>query len=231
MKRAVLILLAVMALSMTSCKNTKKTIEDPFTDLIGELDPKWEGDSIRIIIQNGVGEEYSSYEIRNNKFEIPVPTNKMNLGGFVISYDGGLVGRYFIPEGGTIRIHLDPHAKITVVSDKENSLTKQYRDMTEELEDLKYGMVRENNAKIKELNLSDEQADSLRAIADQILMDKIKEQALKTAKTNRDNILGVLAILNLYNQIDERQLHSIMKKMSPEVLNHPAIRDSINISK
>lgn len=230
MKRICLLTLAALALVTYSCKNAKTenaAVEEPFTEILGELDPKWVGDSVKVVIQDGLSEESHTYPVLDNMFAFSVPTDRMKIGGFILSYDGGVIGRFFIPEGGRIRVNVDSKGHVKVAPEKENSLTEKYMKMVDELDDIKYGMARKNNALAEKNHFTEEQRDSLRLIVDNMLTEKVKEQAYKIARTNRDDILGVLAVTNLLDQVDSREIRAILKEMSPAVRNHPAIPDSL----
>ena len=228
--KKIAVILAIIATVAVSCRTretTKTETEFPTTELQGEFDPMCMADTIRIYIGDGVEEEEYSYPILDNMFAVSLPTDRMKLGQFIITYDNGIVSRFFIPEGGKIKITMNSKGHVDISAERENSLTLQYLKMSDELSRMKYGMVRQNDSLAKARNYNEMQIDSLRQISQKKLEDRLREQALTTVKSNKDNILGVLGLMNLLDVSGADAVRPLLKEMDPVVQNSPSIPDSL----
>ena len=222
---------------MISCRNdsagsnsAKTEVLNPRTELIGRLDRGCLGDSIQVMLMDGVGEgTLKSYPIYDEMFAIPLETNPMLLGSFAITYDGGISSDYFIPEGGKIFIGLNKKGKISIETEVKDSRTQCYRQMAKSLSNKHFSYLHEMDSLAKARGYSNEQKDSLRATLTPVMNEYLKSQALHAAKDpkNKNNIIGITAIMNLLDVADIEQVRAVYKTMGPDVLNHPAVPDSL----
>lgn len=231
MKR-ICLLMAVLAFA--ACQsNVKKDAGEslnPRTELIGQLDKGCLGDSITIALMDGIHEDkFMTYPIFDDMFAIPLETDIMTLGSMLITYDGGVSTSWFVPEGGKIFVNMTERGKITVTTEKENSLTKQYIKMAKDHDRFKTGFIHKVDSISKSRGYSLAQKDSLGNVMMPEARAFIREQAMRTVKDpkNKGNILGVLSILNLLQNADFEEVKAVFREMDPVVRNHPALPDSL----
>lgn len=230
MKRICLLLAVLcMAACQTNVKNTSEAL-DPRTEIIGELDKGCLGDSVRIMLMDGIHEnEIHSYPIFDEIFAIPLKTDLMTLCSVLITYDGGASTDYFIPEGGKIYVKMNRRGGIRVSTDKKNSLTEYYGKMCKDISDLKWSSIHRADSIATAKGYSEEQKDSMMAIVGTKVDEFFKKQAVAAIKDplTSNNIIGLTALMNLQGMMDLEELKALYKGMGPAVQSHPAIPDSL----
>ena len=230
MKKIVLgiALLGMLAGACGRVSESKKTEEEPFTELLGELEPGSLGDSVMVHIGNGEDDTVATYPILDDMFAVILKTDRMKAGSIMIKYDEGISSGFFIPEGGKIRIRMDREGRVRIDHEsKKSSLTKEYVTLSEESDRLYYGLIRERDSVAKAEGLTGERYDSLDASFEKVFNERTMEQSLEVLKKHPDDVLGVLAIKNMLSAGGASKAREMIGCLSEEARNHPSLPDSL----
>lgn len=202
---AVIVLLSVAMLMAACAPEVRKT-----TMLSGQFTQE-APDSVFIMVGDILD---TAIMVSNNRFEIEIPTvltRKSSLQFGKREKDRILSQVLFVADGSNLTYV--PETKKVLSSDKKGLQTR-YADLNDWMDRLEA----EYEAKMEEIGDDEAAAE---AYTEKIVR-KANRYLLKTAKANRDNVLGAEALWG-YNEEDPKAMLAILESLSPEMQEHPDI--------
>ena len=179
-------------------------------------------EAVRIITGDALD---TTVTVTDGRFEVEIPTvltrkSYLRIGNDELEQRLSQVD--FVADGSDLTY--EPEAKRVVSSDKKG-LHSRFSAFNERLERVEA----DYEAKMEEFGDDEDAAD---AYTEKIIR-KYKRFLLKTARTNRNNVLGAEAIWNFYDGEDAKKVLALLEAFSPEMQAHPdlvGIKETLSTS-
>lgn len=178
------------------------------TTLKGTLSPDYDG-----TVMVKVADMDTVLTVSGSSFEVSLPVNLV-ASSYVQTKDGAAVA--FISDGSTVSVDFTADVPIAESSDKDGACAAysayqlRARDFMQDVE----AKVAEYSA---DASLSQEQKDSLSEDYYNTAKDAFVSESTDVIRANSDNYTAVVAISNVYYELDAETLSSLLESLSPEL--------------
>ena len=157
--------------------------------------------------------------LENGKFSVEIPVDKMTAGQIQV---GDNVAN-FISDGTTLTVKMAGDGIVVVSDNPKQSVTSRLQSMEEEAKALGLEYRSGMQAIAQRTDVSDDEKNGLMEEFYSKCIKKSIDSSLKAISENNDNIIAIEALKNIYYEMSDPQLDSLLSTLDPTVLSTPLV--------